>query len=241
MKQLDSIKRKIPIDKLDLQSENLLRELFLKECLSDQMNQTGCEYDAGNLNEDTTFNICDSITMYMDFMVLLICCCGSIVRQYLQNRSYIAKECIPEACLGHENEIVIVLYRTEDGYRRKNMLNNGETNEINEILKLVRIAQDLSTKEVADRMNVRSSYISDVERGDRNPNLKTLDKYCAALNISTDNLFLWREDQKKNRYTYRKLLMKLLQAIDEIDERQKKETERLMQLKEEFNSKSIAN
>lgn len=115
---------------------------------------------------------------------------------------------------------------------------NKEIDELNIILRLVRIAQDLSTREVADRMDVRTSYITDVERGDRKPSLKTLDKYCEALKISPNNLFLWREDQKRDKYSYRKLLMKLLQSIDEIDRRQKIEEDRLLQLKENLNMDS---
>lgn len=117
----------------------------------------------------------------------------------------------------------------------------NEIDELNTILRLIRIAQDLSTREVAEKMSVRTSYITDVERGDRKPSLKTIDKYCKALNISPTNLFLWREDQKKNKYPYRKLLMNLLQSIDELDERQQREEEKLLQLKNSLNTKSMVN
>ena len=116
-----------------------------------------------------------------------------------------------------------------------------DIDELCKILRLLRIAQDLSTKEVADKMHVRTSYITDVERGDRKPSLSTLDKYCEALNVSPNNLFLWREEQKEKNYSYRKLLMKLLLAVEELDECKKKEEQKLYQLKDELSDKKLAN
>lgn len=248
MKQVHSINGKTSINVLNLfLGEMLLYYLVICFSISSSKNSpyvrvspTVCDYDVGNPNRNVTHYYKYSFTTLYHY---------NVARQYLQRSNF-------AACWNHTEYKRYCIedyskFRTKysntglrTNIRRKNMSDFGEKNEINEILKLVRIAQDLSPKEVADRMNVRSSYITDVERGDRNPNLKTLDKYCTALNISTDNLFLWREDQKKNRYTYRRLLMKLLQAIEEIDERQKREKERLVQLKEEYNnknSKSLAN
>lgn len=85
-----------------------------------------------------------------------------------------------------------------------------ETAPLNEILRLLRIAQDISAKEVAEKMGVRSSYVTDVERGDRTPSLKTLDKYCCALGISAEILFKLRDEQIRERLPYRKLLVKIL-------------------------------
>ena len=85
---------------------------------------------------------------------------------------------------------------------------------LNEVLRLLRIAQDLPAKEIARRMNVRSSYITDVERGDRSPNLKTLDKYCRALGIPAGTLFELRDEQVKEKLPYRKLLMKILVLLE---------------------------
>ncbi len=107
----------------------------------------------------------------------------------------------------------------------------GKDKDLCTVLRTVRIAQDLSTKNIADKMNVRTSYITDVERGDRTPSIATLDKYCEALNISTHNIFLWRDDQKNNHYSFQKLLMKILMAIEKLDSIQKEDEQILADLK----------
>lgn len=51
------------------------------------------------------------------------------------------------------------------------------------ILRLFRIARDMSIKELAEKMQVSSSYISDVERGVRNPSMETCKKYSDAFGV----------------------------------------------------------
>ena len=94
-----------------------------------------------------------------------------------------------------------------------------ETAPLNEILRLLRIAQDISAKEVAEKMGVRSSYVTDVERGDRTPSLKTLDKYCCALGISAEILFKLRDEQIREKLPYRKLLIKILSLLENADKK----------------------
>jgi len=99
-------------------------------------------------------------------------------------------------------------------------------NSLGNVLRIVRIAQDLSTRDIADKMNVRTSYITDVERGDRTPGVDTLAKYCNALNIDRSFVFTCVDEQEKQNYPYRKLLMGILQKIDALDnEHQKAKTD----------------
>lgn len=46
----------------------------------------------------------------------------------------------------------------------------------------------LSQEEVAHRAGLHRTYISDIERGARNPSLKTLARLSEALEVSTSNL-----------------------------------------------------
>lgn len=89
---------------------------------------------------------------------------------------------------------------------------------LNEVLRLLRIAQDLPTRDVADKMGVRTSYITDVERGDRSPSIDTLDRYCLALGVTTDVLFRLRNEQIKENLPYRRLLMKIMKLLENTDE-----------------------
>ena len=65
-------------------------------------------------------------------------------------------------------------------------------------LKTLRIANDFTTRMVAEKMNVRTSYITDCERGDRTPSIATLDKYALALGVSTADIIEVREYAKNH-------------------------------------------
>lgn len=47
----------------------------------------------------------------------------------------------------------------------------------------------LSQEELAFRANLDRTYISGIERGRRNPSLKTIEKIAGALEINLDTLF----------------------------------------------------
>jgi len=48
---------------------------------------------------------------------------------------------------------------------------------------------DLSQEELAERAELHQTYISDIERGGRNPSLENVEKLAKALDISIARLF----------------------------------------------------
>ncbi len=49
---------------------------------------------------------------------------------------------------------------------------------------------DLSQEELAERAGLHRTYVSDIERGDRNPSLENIEKLAKALNIKVFALFI---------------------------------------------------
>jgi transcriptional regulator with XRE-family HTH domain len=62
-------------------------------------------------------------------------------------------------------------------------------------LKKIRIQKGVSQEELGDLAGLHRTYISEVERGDRNISLVNILKLCAALNISTSTFFRKMEEE----------------------------------------------
>jgi len=48
---------------------------------------------------------------------------------------------------------------------------------------------DLSQEELAERAELHRNYVSDIERGDRNPSLENIHKLARALDMTVSQLF----------------------------------------------------
>ncbi|HVJ42669.1 MAG TPA: helix-turn-helix transcriptional regulator [Dongiaceae bacterium] len=64
---------------------------------------------------------------------------------------------------------------------------------LNNALRLVRQFHRLSVTEVAERLNVSKSYISEIERDRKNVTIDLLQKYSDAFNIPASSLMLFAE------------------------------------------------
>jgi len=60
--------------------------------------------------------------------------------------------------------------------------------KIGENIKEVRIKQNLSQKNLAEKCNCKQSMICYIEKGDRNPSLAMLFKLASALGTTVDTL-----------------------------------------------------
>lgn len=55
-------------------------------------------------------------------------------------------------------------------------------------IRFLRQNQKISIEELAFRSNINSNYLSDLERGHRNPTIKVLDKICHGLGVTLSDL-----------------------------------------------------
>ena len=56
-------------------------------------------------------------------------------------------------------------------------------------VKLLREEKRLTQEDLAHRAGIHRTYLSDIERGSRNPSLVNIEKLAAALSISLPELF----------------------------------------------------
>lgn len=64
---------------------------------------------------------------------------------------------------------------------------------LNEALRLVRVYHDLTQADVAERVGLSKSYVSEIESGEKNVSLAVLEKYAAAFDIPKSSLMLFAE------------------------------------------------
>ena len=81
------------------------------------------------------------------------------------------------------------------------------------VLQLLRIANNLSIKELAEKINTSSAYISEIEANKKKPSLELLSKYSEALGVSTSTILYFDEEGSQFGYKYKKLLFQILKKL----------------------------
>lgn len=93
---------------------------------------------------------------------------------------------------------------------------------LGEALRLVRVFHDLNKSEAATRVGLSKSYVTELERGDKNVSLEVLNKYAKAFNMPVSSLMLFAERAGEKEITddLRLLVaektLKMLQWIETI-------------------------
>lgn len=89
-----------------------------------------------------------------------------------------------------------------------------EKKPICEVLRLLRISNDLTIKELSELSGISASYITEIENGDKDsPSINIIEKYSKALNVSKSTIMFFEEDLSAKKYDYKKMLLNILQKI----------------------------
>ncbi|WP_340033447.1 helix-turn-helix transcriptional regulator [Paenibacillus sp. FSL E2-0202] len=67
---------------------------------------------------------------------------------------------------------------------------------IGESIRILRTGKGLSQEQLALNAGVNTSYIGQIERGEKNPTIKTLEKIAVALKVSLLDLLLYSNPKK---------------------------------------------
>lgn len=63
------------------------------------------------------------------------------------------------------------------------------TIEIGRILRRLRKKKNITLKQLDDKTKLSTTYLSQLERGLRNPTIGVLERYCSAINIEIEEVF----------------------------------------------------
>lgn len=96
---------------------------------------------------------------------------------------------------------------------------------LNEALRLLRTFHDLKQADLADRLGVGRSYISELESGAKTPSMDVLKRYSDNFNVPVSSIMFFAEnveesEGRSNRIAKAKgaiatKIIRFLQAIDE--------------------------
>ncbi|MFB1486845.1 MULTISPECIES: helix-turn-helix transcriptional regulator [unclassified Thiocapsa] len=64
---------------------------------------------------------------------------------------------------------------------------------INRALRTMRLFHDMTQKELADRLDVSKSHLSEIESGKKTPTLALLKRYSEAFDIPTSSIIFFSE------------------------------------------------
>ena len=93
---------------------------------------------------------------------------------------------------------------------------------LHEALRLVRQFHTLNQTEMADRLGISKSYLSQIEHGHKKPTLDLLEKYAEVFGIPLSNLLLFSESvgdprpAKRVRRAVARKAVKMLQWLEAI-------------------------
>lgn len=65
---------------------------------------------------------------------------------------------------------------------------------ISEALRLIRVFHDLKQYELADRLKISKSHISEIEGGNKTPSLELIEKYSAEFRIPVSAIMFFAEE-----------------------------------------------
>jgi transcriptional regulator with XRE-family HTH domain len=70
---------------------------------------------------------------------------------------------------------------------------------LSEALRLIRVFHDMKQAEAAQKMGISKSYLSEIERGHKEPTLDILRKYEALFNIPMSSILFFSENMGKSK------------------------------------------
>lgn len=85
--------------------------------------------------------------------------------------------------------------------------------KIGEALRLIRVLNGLTQKELAREIDLSDSYVSEVERGNREPSLTVIKKYSEYFRVPVSSIMLFAESVSESEGGVRGLMSERLLEV----------------------------
>jgi len=93
---------------------------------------------------------------------------------------------------------------------------------LHQALKMIRAFHDISQRELAGRLGIAPSYLSEIESNRKQPTLQLLEKYAQEFNIPVSSIMFFSESLKDGSFSERtrvSVSRKVLAILNFIAER----------------------
>ncbi len=94
--------------------------------------------------------------------------------------------------------------------------------KLGEALRLIRVFHDVSITELAERIDISPSYISEVENLRKKPSLELISRYAKLFDTTPSSIMFFSEEmgpKDRIRKTIRKKTIRLLQILENHETR----------------------
>jgi transcriptional regulator with XRE-family HTH domain len=92
---------------------------------------------------------------------------------------------------------------------------------ISEALRLIRVFHDIKQNDLADRLGISKSYLSEIERGHKVPTIDTIEKYSKEFGIPASSIMFFSENinsEERHRGTAKAAISgKIIQFLQFIE------------------------
>lgn len=65
---------------------------------------------------------------------------------------------------------------------------------LSETLRLLRVFHDMKQNELAERLGVSKSYVSEIENGNRTPSMEVIERYAATFKVPVSSVMFFAEN-----------------------------------------------
>lgn len=98
---------------------------------------------------------------------------------------------------------------------------------INEALRLIRVFHDLKQFELAERLGISKSHISEIEKGSKTPSLDLIERYAQEFRIPVSAIMFFAEElptAKRGEAARTKIASKVVDLLKFIERKADAET-----------------
>ncbi|AQS03994.1 helix-turn-helix domain-containing protein [Clostridium beijerinckii] len=87
---------------------------------------------------------------------------------------------------------------------------------INESLRLLRVFHDLKAIDLAKKLSISQSYLSEIENGKKKPSLELIEKYSEVFRIKPSTILFFSEeiDQNSLKGNMKELMIRFMKIIE---------------------------